>query len=145
MSNPDEPPKIHVDTDWKAQARAEKEKLAKEAQKKTQPQQAQPGESPQAAGEEGGADQGPQSPFEALVSTLATQALFAMGAFPDPRSGQRYQNLPAARQQIDMLGVLVEKTEGNLTDEERQFLQTTVYELRSRYIQISTAMQASEG
>ncbi|MDX1682428.1 MAG: DUF1844 domain-containing protein, partial [Phycisphaeraceae bacterium] len=77
----------------------------------------------------------PPASFETLVSTLATQALFAMGAIPDPRTGQSMQNLQLARHHIDMLNVLEEKTKGNLTEEEENLISATTYELRSRYIQ----------
>ena len=60
-----------------------------------------------------------------------------MGAIPDPRTGQRMQNLDLARHHIDMLSVIEEKTKGNLSDEETQMLTQTLYELRQRYIQLS--------
>ncbi len=137
-------PKLHIDSDWKAQARAEKERLAKKA-----------AEAPAAAGKPaggaaaatsgggggGGAAAGGQMPpanFEGLVSTLATQALFAMGGIPDPRTGQRVAHLPLARHHIDLLTVLEEKTRNNLTEEEATMVSQTLYELRSRYIQLAT-------
>ena len=120
-----EAPKIHVDSDWKAQAQAEKEKLA-EAAKST--------EGKPAAGP-GGL---PPANFETLVSTMATQALFAMGAIPDPRTGQAMLHLDLARHHIDMLSVIEEKTKGNLSDEESKLITGTLYELRSRYIQVSS-------
>lgn len=133
MSDQDESPKIHVDSDWKAQAQAEKEKLAQQA-KETEKK------GPAAGAGAGGL---PPVSFETLVSTMATQALFAMGAIPDPRTGQRVQHLDLARHHIDMLGVLEEKTKGNLTEEENKMLAGTAYELRSRYIQISSADQGA--
>jgi hypothetical protein len=131
MSDQDEGSKIHIDSDWKAQAQAEKQKLA---------EQDKAGD----AGAPGGAGAGgpgamPPATFESLVSTMATQALFAMGAIPDPRTGQRMQHLDLARHHIDMLGVLEEKTKGNLSEEESKMLSGTTYELRSRYIQLSSA------
>ena len=132
MSDSGESPKIHVDSDWKAQAQAEKEKLVEQA-KATQ-------EKGPAAADAGGM---PPASFETLVSTMATQALFAMGAIPDPRTGQRMQHLELARHHIDMLGVLEEKTKGNLTEEETKMLSGTAYELRSRYIQTSSAPQGT--
>lgn len=132
MSDQDESPKIHVDSDWKAQAQAEKEKLAQQAKESEK-------KGP-AATAAGGL---PPASFETLVSTMATQALFAMGAIPDPRTGQRIQQLDLARHHIDMLGVLEEKTKGNLTEDESKMLSGTAYELRSRYIQISSAGQGA--
>lgn len=135
MSDQDEGSKIHIDSDWKAQAQAEKQKLAEQ-------------DKAGAAGSPGGAGAGapggmPPATFESLVSTMATQAMFAMGAIPDPRTGQRMQHLDLARHHIDMLGVLEEKTKGNLSDEESKMLSGTTYELRSRYIQLASASRGA--
>ena len=126
-------PKIHIDSDWKAQAQAEKQRLAEQSKAKAP-----------AAGGGAGEQQPPRSgemppaDFQTLLSTIATQALFALGAFPDPQTGQRSAHLELARHHIDLLGVLEEKTKGNLTDEESDTLATTIYELRNRYVQIVT-------
>ena len=126
MPEQNDSPQIHVDSDWKAQAQAEKEKLA---------QQTKSADAGAAKGPAGL----PPATFESLVSTMATQALFAMGAIPDPHTGQRMQHLDLARHHIDMLSVLEEKTKGNLTPEESKMLSGTTYELRSRYIQLTSA------
>lgn len=125
----DQGPKIHIDSDWKAQAQAEKQKLAEQAK-------GAPKAGPAGAGAAGGL---PPATFETLISTMVTQALFAMGAIPDPRTGQRMQHLDLARHHIDMLGVLEEKTKGNLAEEEANLLSGAVYELRTRYIQLASA------
>lgn len=122
-------PKIQVDSDWKAQAQAEKQKLAEKA--KTAP-------AAKATGP-GGAQGVPQASIEVLINTLVTQALFYMGQIPDPRTQQRVQHLDLARHQIDMLTVLEEKTKGNLTEDEANMLSGAAYELRNRYIQIVNA------
>ena len=129
MTQPEEEPKIHIDSDWKAQAQAEKEKLSEKVKD---------AESTGPEGAAKGAGGLPPASFETLVSTMATQALFAMGAIPDPRTGQRMQHMELARHHIDMLTVLEEKTKGNLTDDETKMLTGTTYELRSRYIQLSS-------
>ncbi|MCC7145860.1 MAG: DUF1844 domain-containing protein [Phycisphaeraceae bacterium] len=129
-----QPPQIHIDSDWKAQAQAEKQKLAEKAKNA-------PGAG--AAGRAGGSATGPggvpPANFEMLVSTLATQALLALGAIPDPRSGQRFHSPELARHHIDMLSVIEQKTKGNLSEEEENMLVGTLYELRQRYIQVATA------
>jgi hypothetical protein len=130
MSEQEETPKIQIDSDWKAEAQAEKDKLSAQAD-------ASPGDG--AAAGAAGARGMPPASFETLLSTLATQALFAMGAIPDPATGQRMQHLDLARHHIDMLAVLEEKTKGNLSEDEAKVIASTVYELRSRYIQLSTA------
>ncbi len=130
MPEQPEAPKIHVDSDWKAQAQAEKAKLAEQEAKTAEA-------GPEAVG--GAAGGLPPASFETLVSTTATQALFSMGAIPDPRTGQRMQHLDLARHHIDMLSVIEDKTKGNLSDEETKMLTQTLYELRQRYIQLSGA------
>jgi hypothetical protein len=125
MAESNEAPKIHIDSDWKAQARAEKERLVEKGK----------AEGPAAAGR-GGL---PPATFETLVSTMATQALFALGAIPDPRTGQRMLSLELARHHIDMLTVIEQKSKGNLSPDEASLLTTTLYELRQRYIQMSSA------
>jgi hypothetical protein len=115
------PNKIQIDSDWKAQAQAEKEKIAKQAQAAPAAKQQAPGAN-----------------FETLISTMIHQALFALGAIPDPRTGQRQVHLELARLQIDMLTVIEDKTKGNLTKEEEELLKTATYELRTRYIQVSS-------
>ena len=122
----DETPKIHIDDDWKTQAKAEKEKLTEKA--KEQPA--------------GGAGDIPEPSFDNLVRTMATQALLFMGAIPDPRTGQRIQHLDLSRHHIDTLAVIEEKTKGNLSEEEQEMLTTTLYELRQAYIQLSTAARS---
>jgi hypothetical protein len=125
----DEAPKIHIDSDWKAQAQAEKAKLAEKSKAAAKP----------GASGGGGAGGLPPATFETLISTMVTQALFAMGAIPDPRTGQRMQHLDLARHHIDLLALLEEKTKGNLTEEETNLLTSAVYELRTRYIQLLSA------
>ncbi len=139
----EETPKIVVDSDWKSQARAEKERLAAaEKQKATEKQRAAP---PQGQPGPGGGpeadDQGvPQSDFASLIGSLATQALMYMGAFPDPETGRAIVSLDHARFHIELLGVLEEKTKGNLTEQEEQHLKQVLYQLRLQYVEISKAV-----
>jgi hypothetical protein len=73
--------------------------------------------------------------FTAFVLSLAHTAAVHFGDIPDPVSGQQSPpNLPAAQQMIDILSLLEEKTRGNLTAEERQFLEQILYELRLRFV-----------
>ena len=128
--------KIHIDDDWKAEAQAEKDRLA---------QQEQASMSEASAGSEMGAGEIPKASVEILISSMATQALLAMGAIADPASGQRFLHLDLARHQIDLLGVLEEKTKGNLTEQENKLLASTLYELRQRYIQTVSAQREMGG
>jgi hypothetical protein len=74
--------------------------------------------------------------FTAFVLSLAHTAAVHFGDIPDPVSGQASEpNLPAAQQMIDILSLLELKTRGNLTAEERQFLDQVLFELRMRYVE----------
>jgi len=116
-------PRIIVDTDWKAQAQAEKERLAAQTQ-----------QSKTAGGGLGKEDE--PSPFMALVASLATQALLYLGGVADPQTGKAVVAPDHARAFIDMLATLEEKTRGNLTKEEEEELQGVLNELRMRFVQI---------
>lgn len=138
MTDQDPSPILHVDDDWKAQAQAEKAKLAEK--EKAAKQSAKDSSAPKAPKAAPG--QIPPADFTTLVSSIATQALFSMGAMPDPQTGQRYTNLDIARHHIDSLGVLEEKTKGNLSEDESKMLVGTLYELRQNYIQIANASRS---
>ncbi len=135
MSDP-QGPKIIIDSDWKSQAQAEKERLAA-AEKAKQPPARQGG-----LDEALGADpDGPPQPnMEELIKTLAMQALMYLGAFPDPESGRRVVGLEAAKFNVDLLAMLETKTKGNLNEQESQFLTQMLHELRMRYVEISAAV-----
>ena len=76
--------------------------------------------------------------FIGFVLSLAHTAAVHFGDVPDPVSGQTMQPQPAAAQQmIDILALLEEKTRGNLTAEERQFLEQILYELRLRFVEVA--------
>src|SRR5918995_3347427 len=76
--------------------------------------------------------------FLGFVLSLAHTAAVHFGDVPDPVTGQTMPaNLPAVQQMIDILALLEEKTRGNLTAEERQFLDQILYELRLRYVEVT--------
>jgi len=126
--SPSEEPKLIIDSDWKAEAQAEKEKLAR------QEAEAKPAAGPDAL---------PEPDFRTVVSMLATQALMYLGAFPD-ESGRAVVAPEYARMHIDLLGVLQEKTKGNLDKEEQEELDQVLHELRQRFVQILGAAQAQQ-
>ena len=137
----EEKPKIIVDDDWKAQAQAEKEKLAEQAEQKTPPsgEPAATGGKPVDATRQraGQRRELPPPSFTALVSSLATQAMFAMGGMEDPQTHRRYVDLELAKFHIDTLAVLEDKTRGNLTDEEKKLLDEVIYQCRMHYVEIA--------
>lgn len=130
----EEKPKIFVDEDWKAQAEAEKEKIAEEVEKS---------KASQGTGEPGqpGAREIPPASFATLVSSTAMQAVLALGGYEDPESKKRYVDLDLAKFHIDSLQVLKEKTEGNLTDEEKKALDQAIYETRMTFVQVVQMVQ----
>ena len=134
IHNPDEP-KLHVDSDWKAQAEAEREKMRKiDIERASAP-------------EEESADKLPPADFRSIVGLLATQAVGGLGAYGDPDTRRVVVDLPAAQFAIDLLGVLAEKTKGNLTPDENKELAAILAELRSRFVHFAQmlAAQAAQG
>jgi hypothetical protein len=109
--------KIHIDDDWKAEAEQNKERLAA---------------AEEGAGEAGMGDIPPAS-LPGLINILAMPAAMYIGGAQTPDGQMIPADIGAAKFHIDMLGVLEEKTKGNLTDEERQMLSAVLYELRMRF------------
>lgn len=130
-------PKLIIDSDWKAQAQAEKERLS--AQPAAKPAAAAPAAPGAPAPDEQGLPQ--EAGFQDLVSLLVTQALVYLGAFPDPKTGQAMVALDYAKLHIDMLGVLEEKTKGNLSEPEAKLLNRAVGELRMEFVEVAKAVQ----
>ena len=79
----------------------------------------------------------PEMTFSTFVIGLTTQALMHLGEIADPTQPQMAADLPAAKQMIDLLGILREKTKGNLDDAETQLLDSMLYDLRIRYVEVS--------
>ena len=78
--------------------------------------------------------------FTAFVLSLASTAAIHFGDLPDPVSGKPLEpNLDGASQIIEILGLLDQKTRGNLTAEERQVLEQVLYELRMRFVEARNA------
>ena len=75
--------------------------------------------------------------FSTFVVGLSTQALLSLGEIPDPHSGQLARDLPAAQQLIDIIGMLQEKTRGNLDREESAMIEAILYELRMKYVELA--------
>jgi Domain of unknown function (DUF1844) len=92
-----------------------------------------------------GADAAPQADFEQLVQSFYLSAAIAMGAATEPGQKPRV-DIIGARQSIDLLAVLLDKTKGNLTEREHKLLQTALFNLRMMFLEItnSIAAQASK-
>ena len=84
----------------------------------------------------------PQLTFIAFIYSLASSAALHFGDLPDPETGGKVEpNLEGAAQMIEILGLLEQKTRGNLTAEERQFLEQVLYELRLRFVEAKAGAQ----
>jgi len=81
----------------------------------------------------------PQLSFTAFVMSLITQALALLGEIPDPVERAVRVDLDAARQLIDILGVLSDKTRGNLDAGEAVLLDGALYDLRMKYVELANA------
>ena len=77
----------------------------------------------------------PETLFSTFAVSLAASALIHMGETPDPTDNQVHVNRLLARQTIDTLEMLAQKTKGNLTDEEKNLMQDLLFDLRMRYAQ----------
>ena len=116
-----------VDESWKDRVEQEKQQPPAAAAASPQPSVAP---APQAKGKEGL----PEARLDLFVSGLAMDALIALGEVPNPVTRKQAANLPQARYLIDLLGVLEEKTRGNLTADEQRLLTDALYQLRMRYL-----------
>jgi hypothetical protein len=76
----------------------------------------------------------PEVNFSTFVYSLSTSVLVHLGEIPEPISEKMDKNLPLAKQTIDILGILQEKTKGNLTPDEENLLNSFLYDLRMRYV-----------
>ena len=76
----------------------------------------------------------PKINFQTFVLSLNSSALVQLGFIEDPVSGEKDRNLPLAKQTIDILGMLEEKTRGNLDRDEEMMLKSILYELRMMYV-----------
>lgn len=76
----------------------------------------------------------PETEFGYFLSSLTMQAMVALGEIPHPATNLPQENIEQARYFIDLLGMLEEKTRGNLTPEEQSLLEGALYELRMKYV-----------
>jgi hypothetical protein len=79
----------------------------------------------------------PAVDFTTFVVSLSHSALLHLGDAPHPVDGKSEIDLPMARQTIDLLALIQEKTHGNLTGAEEQVLTQSLYDLRLRFVEVS--------
>ena len=88
----------------------------------------------QEAAREAAAGPLPELTFASFLISLSSSAFIHLGDMPDPVSGETDKNLPLAKQTIDLLGLLREKTRNNLLEEEDKLFDHLLYDLRMRYV-----------
>lgn len=119
--------KIIIDDDWKSQVAAEKEALKQEAGDE---------DTSVASPNAGQPQQMPPASFEMLVTTLATEAMVALGQFPNPATQEVSVSIDHATYAIDMLTMLQEKTKGNLSAEEEKMVTELLHQLRMMFVAV---------
>lgn len=125
---------LHMSEEEKAKAQEQK---AQEAAKETAAKEAFQ-EAAQTAESEGGTGSQamplPEISFSSFLFSLSSSAFVGLGVIPDPQTGKAEKNLPLAKQTIDLLALLREKTRNNLSPEEEHLFDHLLYDLRMVYV-----------
>ncbi len=82
-------------------------------------------------------DEVPAVDFATFVLSLGHSAHVHLGDVPNPESDKVEKNLTLAKQNIDLLGLMEEKTKGNLTGDEESLLHQVLFDLRMRYVEVA--------
>ena len=95
---------------------------------------------PQSQAIGGGAEEAPREPsldinFSTFVISLSTQALMHLGEIANPLSGKVETDVPVAKQMIDIIGMLKDKTRGNLNASEDRLMEDILFDLRMKYVE----------
>ena len=79
----------------------------------------------------------PELNFATFLVGLSSEALGALGELPDPATGQPRRDLRAAQQLIDIIGMLRDKTRGNLDPTEQSLIDAILFDLRMKYVELA--------
>jgi hypothetical protein len=79
----------------------------------------------------------PEVNFSSFLLSLSSSTLLHLGEIADPQSGEKKKDLALAKQTIDIITLLKDKTKGNLTEEEEKLLEHLLYDLRMRFVRAS--------
>lgn len=131
MSEESPPIQKKVDESWKEQVLKEKASAPVKGPRPGLRQESQP--EPRQEARPAHAEAG-QTEFSLFLSSLSMQALVALGEMPHPATQERQEDLEQGRYLIDLLGLLKEKTKGNLIPEEQELLEGLLYELRMKFV-----------
>jgi len=122
---------VVAEQEREAQREAKKEATAPQAQAPVSEAKGPPAETPK------------RSPaFENLIRMIGSNGAMVLGAYTDPRTGQPVIDPEAARELIDMLDALQEKTKGNLAPEEESLLLDLLGKLKMTYLEVNQALAA---
>lgn len=94
-----------------------------------------PSASPSGAADERSDEPLPEINFSTFIVSLSTQALMHLGEIPNPANGNMEQDFPVAKQMIDIVAMLRDKTKGNLGTNEDKLIEDILYDLRMRYVE----------
>jgi len=125
------------DEDGEARADAVREDDEKGSEQKPETVDENGREKEEAAEKKGENYQLPEMNFHNFILSLYTSVIFNLGELADPVSNKKEKDLKAAKQTIDILGMLKEKTEGNLDNSEKELLDGILSESRMRYVKES--------
>jgi hypothetical protein len=120
--------KLIIDEDWKSQVEAERAEAAKAKPAATDEDAAELADPPF-----------PPASFEMLLTTLATEALVALGQVPHPVTGKVQAHRNQAKFLIDTVDILRQKTAGNLTTQEQQVIDSLLHQMRLVFVQTADA------
>lgn len=84
--------------------------------------------------EKQGDTQFPEINFATFILSMSSSAMLHLGEEPHPETGKTEKNLLLAKQSIDIIEMLKEKTEGNLASDEKMLIDNVLYDLRMRYV-----------
>jgi len=110
---------IKGEEEKKEAAAPEETKSAKEAEKEQEPK---------------GRSSLPEVTFPTFIFSLVSSVMLHLGQVPDPTSGETRKDLELAKHTIDIIAMLKEKTQGNLSDEEQKMIDHVLYDLRMSYV-----------
>jgi len=79
----------------------------------------------------------PEVNFSSLIFSLCSSALLHLGEIPDPQTNEKLTDLALAKHSIDIIAMLQEKTRGNVSEEEKNFLESMLADLRLRFVKAS--------
>ncbi len=77
--------------------------------------------------------------FATFILSLSSSAAYHLGLAPHPEEGTSHKNFPMAKQTIDILCILKDKTQGNLSESEERLLSEILYNLRMAYVKVQAA------